>query len=272
VEFGKTRDYSTMRISVQWFSMAPRSIEEEACDLSTASQALNRLGDEIRTNILEKPLPPIHAPLVFFFARGFMTFQATALLWQAGFWQDAAVLSRSLREASYQARWTAKRGDEASNLFFVDHERNRRKVMETLSQAAPPEIKAQAQKVVADMEPSPEVEPWWRNWWGRNKSLSWLAGQIGAGDAYLTEYAMLSAFTHSSPAIFSHYLTPRDGGFTLRTRPGFPENREFAHAILWTSIAAFTDLCAVLSVALEIDCTAQLKEVGDALQRLVDED
>lgn len=252
--------------------MAPRSVEEEARDLSTASQALHRLGDEIRTKILEKPLPSIHAPLVFFFARGFMTFRATALLWQNGFWQDAAVLSRSLREASYQARWIAKRGDEASQLFFVDHERNRRKVLKTLGRVAPPEIKAQAQKVVAEIEPAAEPDAWWRNWWGRDKSLSWLAREIGAGDAYLTEYAMLSAFTHSSPAIFSHYLEPCAGGFTMRTRPGFPENREFAHAILWTTLAAFTDLCAVLAEALEIDCAAQLKEAGDALQRLVDED
>jgi hypothetical protein len=170
VEFGKPHDYSTAWISVHLFSMAPRNIEEEARDLSTASQALHRLGDEIRTKMLEKSLPSIQAPLVFFFARGFMTFQATALLWEAGFWQDAAVLSRSLREASYQARWLAKRGDEASHLFFVDHERNRRKVMQTLGRVAPPEIKAQAQKVVADMEPSPELEAWWRNWWGRNKS------------------------------------------------------------------------------------------------------
>jgi hypothetical protein len=53
--------------------------------------------------VLEKPLPNRNAPLVFFFARGFLTFQATARLWEGGFWQDAAVLSRSLREASYQA-------------------------------------------------------------------------------------------------------------------------------------------------------------------------
>jgi hypothetical protein len=151
---------------------------------SKYGQALNRLGDEIRTKILEKPLPPIHAPLVFFFARGFMTFQATALLWQAGFWQDAAVLSRSLREASYQARWTAKRGDEASQLFLVDHERNRRKVLNTIGRVATPEIKAQAQKVVADMEPSPELDAWWRNWWGRDKSLSWLANFRCKSSAY----------------------------------------------------------------------------------------
>jgi hypothetical protein len=124
---------------------------------------------------------------------------------------------------------------------------------------------------VADMGPATELDAWWRNWWGRKKSLSWLAEQIGAGDAYLTEYAILSAFAHSSPAIFSHYLAPRDGGFTLRTRPGFPGEREFAHSILWTTLAAFADLCAVLAVELGIDCAAELKEAGDALEQLVNE-
>ena len=84
----------------------------------------------------------------------------------------------------------------------------------------------------------------------------------------MTEYATLSAFAHSSPAIFSHYLAARDGGFMLRTRPGFPEEREFAHAILWTALAAFGDLCAVLAVELEIDCATELKEAGDALEQL----
>jgi Family of unknown function (DUF5677) len=251
--------------------MAHRTVEEEARDLSTASQALYRVGEAIRAKILEKPLPKRNAPLVFFFARGFLTFQATSRLWEGGFWQDAAVLSRSLREASYQARWTAKRGDEASNLFFIDHERNRRKVIRTVGRVAPPDVREEAQRAVADMEPATAFDAWWRNWWGRKKSLSWLAEQIGAGDAYLTDYATLSAFAHSSPAIFSHYLSPRDGGFTLRTRPGLPEERDFAHAILWTALAAFTDLCAVLAVELDLDCVAELKEAGDALEQLVKE-
>ena len=155
--------------------------------------------------------------------------------------------------------------------FFLDHERNRRKVIRTFGKVGPPDVREKAQRVVADLEPATELDAWWRNWWGRKKSLSWLAEQIGAGDAYLTEYATLSAFAHSSPAIFSHYLAPRDGGFTLRTRPILPEEREFAHAMIWTALAAFSNLCAVLAVALEIDCAAQLKEVGDAIQRLAED-
>ena len=132
--------------------MAQRTVEEEARDLSRASQALHRVGEAIRAKVLEKPLPSKNAPLVFFFARGFLTFQATARLWEGGFWQDAAVLSRSLREASYQARWTAKCGAEASSLFFVDHERNRRKVIRTIGRVGPPDVREKAQGVVAGMD------------------------------------------------------------------------------------------------------------------------
>jgi hypothetical protein len=77
--------------------MAHGTVEEEARDLSRASQALYRVGEAIRAKVLEKPLPNRNAPLVFFFARGFLTFQATARLWEGGFWQDAAVLAFTAR-------------------------------------------------------------------------------------------------------------------------------------------------------------------------------
>jgi len=80
-------------------------MEEEASDLSTASRVLHSLGETFREKLIEKPVPTTKTPLVLFFARGFMTYQAVIRLWKGGFWQDAAVLSRSLREASYQARW-----------------------------------------------------------------------------------------------------------------------------------------------------------------------
>jgi hypothetical protein len=47
--------HSNARISVQWFSMAPRSIEKEARDLSTAPRLSIDLAMKIRTKILEKP-------------------------------------------------------------------------------------------------------------------------------------------------------------------------------------------------------------------------
>jgi Family of unknown function (DUF5677) len=127
--------------------MASRTMEEEASDLSTASRVLYRLGETFREKLLEKPIPATKTPLVFFFARGFMTYQAVIRLWEGGFWQDAAVLSRSLREASYQARWAAKCGDEAAGLFMQDHERNWRKVMRTISETATPDVKSKAQEM-----------------------------------------------------------------------------------------------------------------------------
>jgi Family of unknown function (DUF5677) len=248
-------------------------MEEEASDLSTASRVLYSLGETLREKLLEKPIPTMKTPLVFFFARGFMTYQAIIRLWEGGFWQDAAVLSRSLREASYQARWAAKCGDEAAGLFMQDHERNWRKVMRTISEIAAPDVKSKALEIVADIKPDAELDVWWHNWWGKEKSIYWLTKQIGAKDAYLIEYAALSAFVHSSPAVLTHYLAPDSerGGFALRTRSDLRSNREFAHAILWTTLAAFADLCAVLGSELGLDCGSQLEEAGEALARIVEE-
>jgi hypothetical protein len=154
-----------------------------------------------------------------------------------------------------------------------DHERNWRKVIRTISEVAAPDVKSKALELVADIKPDAELDVWWRNWWGKGKSICWLTKQIGANDAYLIEYAALSAFVHSSPAVLTHYLAPDNerGGFALRTRPGLRSNREFAHAILWTALAAFADLCAALCLGLELDCGSQLDEAGEALARIVEE-
>jgi hypothetical protein len=74
----------------------------------------------------------------------------------------------------------------------------------------------------------------------------------------------------SAPPILAELVLP------LPRLPFVPQSsaegeREFAHSILWTTLAAFADLCAVLAVELEIDCAAELKEAGDALEQLVNE-
>lgn len=65
-------------------SMANRTTEEEARDLGVLSKALHDLGEKLRTKVIEKPLPKKQLPLVFFFAREFMTFQATTRLGKPG--------------------------------------------------------------------------------------------------------------------------------------------------------------------------------------------
>ena len=229
---------------------------------------LYRLGDALRTNLLTAKIQtrPINTAIIFYFARGFKTYQAAITLLRIGFPQDAAVLARVLREASYQVRWLVKGGDDAAQLFVQDYERNSRKVIHTLAEIAePPEIKARAQEIAESTPPDEELDEWWRNWWGKSKSIAWLASQVDSTAAYRLEYGNLSAFVHSSPALLNYYFRPREGGgAVLETRPGIAnENRGVAYTSLWTIFSAFLEICKTVCSQLTIDFAKELAEIEE---------
>jgi hypothetical protein len=226
------------------------------------------MADSIRTKLIAERIEarPINTALIFFFARGFKTYQAVITLLRLGFPQDATVLARVLREASYQARWLMKGGNEAAQLFVRDYERNSRKLIKTLADIAEPaEIRARAQEIAAGTPPDEELDEWWRNWWGKSQSIAWLAAQVDSTAAYRLEYGNLSAFVHSSPALLNYYFRPREGGgAVLETRPGIAdENRELAYTTLLTVFSAFLDICTILVSQLGFDFGRELADIEE---------
>lgn len=174
-------------------------------DRAELASRIYRLADSLRTKLISEPVrrSNTNTALVFFFARSFKTYQAAITLMQTGFWQDAAVLARVLREADYQVRWLANAGEKMAELFIRDNERNRRRMIRTLAEIAVPEIRAQAAEIAKNTEADKELDEWWRNWWSKEKKehIGWLARQVGYTDAHRLEYGWLSAFVHSSPAL-----------------------------------------------------------------------
>ena len=236
-----------------------------------------RLADSLRTKLISEPLRPsnTNTALIFFFARSFKTYQAAITLVQTGFWQDAAVLARVLREADYQVRWLVKAGDEMAELFIRDNERNRRRVMRTLAEIAVPEIQAQAAEIAENTEGDKELDEWWRNWWSKDRKehIGWLAKEVGYADAHRLEYSTLSAFVHSSPALLNHYFSKSDNdGVVLETRPGIAsENRSFADAIVWSIFSAFLDVCRLFASQMGFDFSNELVEIDKRMQLVVSE-
>jgi hypothetical protein len=231
-----------------------------------------RLADSIRDKLIAEQVQArrINTAVIFFFARGFKTFQAAITLLRCGFPQDAAVLARVLREASYQARWLMKGGDEGADLFVQDYERNSRKVIHMLAEIAEPkEVRARAQDIADKIPPDDTLDEWWKNWWGKTKSIAWLADQVDSRSAYRLEYGNLSAFVHSSPALLNYYLRPQEtGGAFLETRPGIVnENRQMAATTLWSIFSSFVDICKILASQLHFDFSEELAAI-DADQKL----
>jgi hypothetical protein len=121
-------------------------------ELDDLASRIYRLGDGLRARLVSGPLQKTAAntALIFFFGRCFKTYQAAVELLRLGFWQDAAVLARVLREAEYQMCWIVKGGDDTARLFLEDHERRRRNVIHILAEHGSAEIKTQAEAMVED--------------------------------------------------------------------------------------------------------------------------
>jgi hypothetical protein len=207
---------------------------------------------------------------IFFFARCFKTYQAAVELLRLGFWQDAAVLGRVLREGDYQISWVVKGGDDAGQLFLKDHERNLRKVMRELAEHGERTIRTQAQAVVKSTEPDGALDEWWRNWWSkeRKENIGWMARKL-AYEAHRWEYATLSAFVHSSPALLDHYLSSgTDGaGITVDSRPGISgTNRKFVNVVVFGIFAAFVDTCTAFAKQMDFEFEEELVEISKRIK------
>lgn len=245
----------------------------ESRDLADLASQIYRLADALRTKLVTDQVKatPTNTALIFFFARCFKTFQAAIELLRMGFWQDAAVLARVLREAEYQVRWIASGGDGTAELFLQDYQRNRRKIMRNMAKHGDPEIKIQAQKVVKGTAANKRLGEWWRNWWSKRpkQGIGWLAEQLGY-KAHRFEYATLSAFVHSSPALADFYFhEARDGRMTVESRPGiFDENRDFAKVVAFSVFAASLDVCDLFARQMGFDHADEIKQIGQRIRQI----
>ncbi len=241
--------------------------------LADLASRIYRLGDALRTKLVGGlvGLAPANTASIFFFARCFKTYQAAVELLRMGFWQDAAVLARVLREAEYQLCWITKGGDDIARLFLENYERHKRKVMRTLAECGDPEIRLQAQAVVERTPADKTLDKWWTNWWSpkRHQGIGWLAGKKLGRKAYPLEYEYLSAFVHTSPALLGFYSHEPNGGagVTVETRPGVSdENREFAGTVAFSIFAAFVDVCDAFAQQMEFGFKDELTQINDRIR------
>ena len=72
-------------------------------DLADLASRIYAVADGLRAKLVTGPVrtTPSNTALIFFFGRGLKTYHAAVELLRMGFWQDAAVLARVLREAEY---------------------------------------------------------------------------------------------------------------------------------------------------------------------------
>jgi len=108
------------------------------------------------------------------------------------------------------------------------------------------------------------------NWWSpkRDEGIAWLAEKKLERKAHRLEYAQLSAFVHSSPALLDFYFRDAEGGLILETRPGVSDkDREWADTVAFSVFAAFVDACGAFAQQMGFGFQEELTQINEQIRK-----
>jgi hypothetical protein len=167
------------------------------------------------------------AATLFFLAKAFKSYQAVHLLCSAGFFQDGAVLSRTIFEIFLQVSYMAGNPVERAPLF-IKHDLVGRYFL-YLKLKKYPDLVSDIEKRKENLEQLAtqfkELEDQYhkgKGWWGND--LRWLAERVESDDNeaeknYLRLYPLYSDLVHSTSSSVKHYIFTIAGRSTVDSAP-----------------------------------------------------
>lgn len=241
--------------------------------LNKQSQELYRKADDLLCTLLAKldcdqmldnksdPERGYKAATLFFLTKAVKSYRAIQLLCSAGFFQDAAVLSRTLFEIFLQVSYMAGNPVERAALF-VKHVLVEKYFL-YLKLKKYPDLVSDIEKREGDLEKLTvqfkELEEQYnrgKGWWG--KELRWLAENMESDDNqaeknYLRLYPLYSDLVHSTSSAVKYYIFETTERTAIDSGPSMSGEK----------LAAFP--IATLSVLLTAHYTAAAWELADIL-------
>ncbi len=165
---------------------------------------------------------PYRSATLFFAAKSFKSYQAIRVLCARGFFQDAAVLTRTIFEIYLQAKYMA--GDPLQRAeMFKNHDIADR-YFKYLKLAKYPElvdaIEKRPEELTKLKAQFAEIEREYKKntgWWG--KDLRWLAENNQEEKSYLTVYPFYSGLVHSTSSSVKYYLLVTEKLFGVDFEP-----------------------------------------------------
>jgi Family of unknown function (DUF5677) len=201
------------------------------------------------------------AATLFFLTKAVKSYRAIQLLCSAGFFQDAAVLSRTIFEIFLQISYMASDPVERAPLF-LKHVLVERYFL-YLKLKKYPELVSDIEKREADLAQLTahfkELEDQYKKgkgWWGQD--LRWLAEKMESNDnqaekTYLRFYPLCSELVHSTSSAVKYYI------FETTERTGI----DSSPSLFGEELAAFST--ATVSVLLTAHYAAAAWEIADSM-------
>jgi hypothetical protein len=163
------------------------------------------------------------------FSKGYKSYKAAKLLLKEGFWQDALVITRTVLELGYQARWLNFELENRARLFIQHELRDRRKLLNAFKISASADTQEKAAAAFRELDDLVEQiigsNKSQRNWWGADSSVEKLAQETDLS-SYNLHYRPLSWFVHSSPVAVAYYLDEDGSEVTFHCDPADPVEKD----------------------------------------------
>ena len=250
--------------------------------LSRICSIVSSLAEKVRRDILSRPADrPALWVLTYWFAKAAKSYDAALLLWKSGYWQDAAMLGRTILEIALQAMYFRKEPERFA-AEFVEHEAGQRNILfkDMAKYTDSDEIRSEIRTFFAEQDLDPAAFKKQRNWWG-DRSIWDLVEEIRAQDIYIgaeniyrSQYASLSMLVHGTPFALRYYVLQQKNSGLVDWRASAPPSAryEFAATILTSAPTGLLDVIDVLAAIWGFDYGEDLSIAREAVIKFNEED
>jgi uncharacterized protein DUF5677 len=242
--------------------------------LSRICSIVSSLAEKVRRDLLSHPADrPVRWVLTYWFAKAAKSYDAAIVLWKNGYWQDAAMLGRTILEIALQAMYFRKEPEKFAAKFFAHETAERNNLFKDMAEYTnSDEIRGEIQKFFAEQNLDPAAFKRQQNWWG-SRSIWDLVKEIQAQDIYVdakniyrSQYAPLSMLVHGTPFVRRYYVRQQgNSGFDWRAGAPPPELFEFAATILTSAPTGLLDVIDVLATIWGLDYSEDLSAAREAV-------
>jgi hypothetical protein len=244
--------------------------------LKSLCEIASALADKIRGDLRgERFDSPQKWVVTYWFASAAKSFDAAILLWNAGYWQNAAMTGRSILEVALQAMFFLKDPTLYAQHFFVQAEKQKLDLFGRFSEFAEPAMKREIEDHFRQLGADKTKIKKWKNWWGQGDSIWELVSEIKAQNTYRSQYGPLSFLVHTTPAALLWYIQFEDGRpAKIDWKGGPPSTKAYpmAETMLTSAPTGLLDVMAVLVQIFGFEHDADFKAARSALEAYNNED
>jgi hypothetical protein len=252
--------------------------------LAAICDTVSALAEKVRRDLQSRPASKLAQwVLIYWFAKAAKSYDAAILLWRSGYWQDAAMVGRTILEIALQAMYFRREPDRFAAEFFA-HETVQRNILfkEMAEYTNSEKIRSEIQKFFAENSLDPAAFKRQRHWWGKGsiwdlvEEIREQGIYIGAENTYRSQYVSLSMLVHGTPFAVRYYIVPQEDSMFVDWRAGSPSasarvRYDFAETIVTSAPTGLLDVIDVLAAIWEFDYRDDLSAARNVIEKFSDE-